>query len=214
MSDSASPPPETPVVFDTVVVNYFLAAGEVELLTQLFGQPLRVPRAVFDPDEEDSEREEAMSELRRGLHLHRRRVADKATAPELRDKSIRALPHFERLPGLFESVTIAVLDMDAAELRRYAEMRDPKLAATFGTVLGLGAGEAAMLAICENRKWVPATDDSDAITVAKRLLPGVRPLRIRAILRRAIDAGLIDLGAGRRLHQTMRELGFWDTGQL
>ena len=70
---SADESPER-TVFDTVVINYFLAVGQIETLIGLCGH-LLVPRAVFDPDEPDDLREEAMSELRRGRHLHRRRAS-------------------------------------------------------------------------------------------------------------------------------------------
>jgi hypothetical protein len=81
VSASTSRLPDPPTVFDTVVINYFLAAGELRLLAGLFGGSLMVPRAVFDPDEEDTGREEGLSELRRGLHLHRRRCEDDGAPP-------------------------------------------------------------------------------------------------------------------------------------
>src|SRR5271157_4384574 len=86
-------------VFDTVVINYFLGAGQIETLIAVCG-PLLVPRAVFDPDEPDDLREEAMSELRRGWHLHRRRASGSDIAPHLRARALSVLPHFARLPEL------------------------------------------------------------------------------------------------------------------
>ena len=214
MSANASPLPEQAVVLDTVVINYFLAAGELELLARLCGKPLAIPRSVFDPDEEDAGREEAMSELRRGLHLHRRRCEDEGTPPEVRARSERVLPEFERLPALVSSGVLQVVDLVDAETSLYAELRDAAKVRRFGLVVGLGPGEAAVLAICANRGWRPATDDTDAIRVAEHLLPGVKPLRIRALLRLAVDRRLVVLSQARVIHQTMRELGFWDTGGL
>ncbi len=209
-----APPPEPLVVFDTVVVNYFLAAGEIALLASLCGKPLQIPRSVFDPDEDDNGREEAMSELRRGLHLHRRRCEDEGAPPELRARSVRALPEFEVLPALVGSGVLQVVDLSDAETRLYAELRDAGAVRRFGRVVGLGPGEAAVLAICANRSWRPATDDTDAIRVAEHLLPDVKPLRIRGLLRLASDRGLVDVARARVIHGTMRELGFWDTGTL
>lgn len=214
VSGNASPQPDRPVVFDTVVINYFLAAGEIELLARLCGKPLAIPRSVFDPDEEDASREEGMSELRRGLHLHRRRCEDEGAPPEVRARSERALPEFERLPELTSSGVLRVVDLVDAETTLYAELRYAKGVRRFGLVVGLGPGEAAVLAICANRGWRPATDDNDAIRVADQLLPGIEPLRIRALLQLAVDRGLIDLPEARNIHQTMRDLGFWDTGTL
>lgn len=214
MSASVSPQPDQPVVFDTVVINYFLAAGEIELLAILCGKPIAIPRSVFDPDEDNAGREEGMSELRRGLHLHRRRCEDEGAPPELRVRSERALPEFERLPALLTSGILRVVDLVEAESMLYAELRDAAAVRHFGLVVGLGPGEAAVLAICTNRGWRPATDDTDAIRVAEQLLPGVRPLRIRALLKLAVERRLIDLAKARLIHQTMRDLGFWDKGTL
>ncbi len=209
-----APPPELPVVFDAVVVNYFLAAGEIRLLADLGGGSLLIPRVVFDPDESDGGREEAMSELRRGLHLHRRRCEDPGTPAEVRARSKQALPEFELLPGLVESGVLGVADLQDDELLLYAELREPAHVRRFGLLVGLGPGEAAMLTICVNRRWRPATDDNDAIRVAGQLLPGLRPLRIRALLKLAVERGNIDLPRARTIHKKMRELGFWDTGRL
>ena len=213
MSADASPP-ERQVVFDTVVINYFLAAGEIQLLAGLFGGSLLVPRAVFDPDEDDAGREEGMSELRRGLHLHRRRCEDAGGPLELRSRSERALPEFERLPDLVRRGGLQVVDLSDEELAVYARLRDGASMRRYGVLLGLGPGEAAVLAICSERGWLPATDDNDAIRVAERLIPGVKPLRIRELLRLAVDRGLIEMDRALAIHQTMRDLGFWDTGRL
>ena len=214
VSANASPPPDRPVVFDTVVVNYFLAAGEIQLLADLCGGSLAIPRSVFDPDESDAGREEVMSELRRGLHLHRRRCEDAGAPPEVRARSEQALPEFERLPELVRTGVLRVEDLLNDELGLYAELRDTAAVQRFGLIVGLGPGEAAVLAICASRGWRPATDDTDAIRVAEQLLPGVKPLRIRALLRSAVDRGIVDLSRARAIHKTMRDLGFWDAGRL
>jgi hypothetical protein len=213
VSANASPP-DLPVVFDTVVVNYFLAAGEIQLLAELCGDALAIPRSVFDPDETDSGREEVMSELRRGLHLHRRRCEDAGAPPEVRARSEQALPEFERLPELVRTGVLRVEDLLDDELELYAELRDTPSVRRFGLVVGLGPGEAAVLAICAGRGWRPATDDNDAIRVAEQLLPGVKPLRIRALLRHGVERGIVDMSRARAIHTKMRELGFWDVGRL
>jgi predicted nucleic acid-binding protein len=213
VSANASPP-DRRVVFDTVVVNYLFAAGEIQLLADLCGDALAIPRSVFDPDETDSGREEVMSELRRGLHLHRRRCEDAGAPPEVRARSEQALPEFERLPELVRTGVLRVEDLLDDELELYAELRDTSSVRRFGLVVGLGPGEAAVLAICAGRGWRPATDDNDAIRVAEQLLPGVKPLRIRALLRLGVERGIVDISRARAIHTKMRELGFWDTGRL
>lgn len=214
MSANAPPLPNQPVVFDTVTINYFLAAGEIQLLAGLFDGSLMVPRAVFDPDEDDAGREEAMSELRRGLHLHRRRCEDAGAPPELRARSERALPEFEGLPDLVQQGALRVVDLSDEELAVYARLRDAANVRPYGVLVGLGPGEASILAICSKRGWLPATDDNDGVRVAEQLLPGVKPLRIRALLHLAVDRGLVELDRARTIHETMRDLGFWDTGRL
>ena len=214
MSASTSRLPDQSTVFDTVVINYFLAAGEIQLLADLFDGSLMMPRAVFDPDEEDAGREEGLSELRRGLHLHRRRCEDDGAPPELRARSQRALPEFERLPEVTSRGVLQVVDLNDDELTVYAQLRDAAHVRRYRVLLGLGPGEAAVLAICSKRGWRPVLTDNDAVRVAEQLLPGVKPLRIRALLRLAVDRGTISLDGARAIHETMRNLGFWDAGRL
>ncbi|GIV01107.1 MAG: hypothetical protein KatS3mg014_2722 [Actinomycetota bacterium] len=42
-----------PAILDTVVLRYFLLVGRRDLLLALLGNPVQVPRVVFDPDEGD-----------------------------------------------------------------------------------------------------------------------------------------------------------------
>jgi hypothetical protein len=206
----ASASPDRPVVFDTVVINYFLAAGEIRLLAGLFGGALSIPRVVFDPDEADDGREEAMSELRRGLHLHRRRSQEPDSAPDVRARSIEVLPEYEKLPELATSGLLMVVDLSETELGLYARLRDNAHVRQYGRVAGLGPGEAAILSLCHSRAWCPATDDTDAIAVARVLLPGVTPLRIRSLLMLAVDQGAVDAARATAIHERMKSLGFWD----
>jgi len=163
-----------------------------------------------DPDEDDAGREEGKSELRRGLHLHRRRCEDSGAPPELRARSELALPQFEGLPYLVQAGALRVVDLSDEELHVYTHLRDAAYARRYGVLVGLGPGEAAVLAICSKRGWLPATDDNDAVRVAVQLLPGVKPLRIRALLQVAVDQDLVELDQARAIHETMRKLGFWD----
>lgn len=208
MSESALPF-EPDAVCDTVIVNYFLAVGEFELLRSVLGS-VQVPRAVFDPEEPEEIADEAASELRQGLRLHRRRSPDDGLADELRARSVRALPHFERLPELSRGGGLVVLEMSAQELATYAQLRSRDYVKQFSLLEGLGRGEAAALAIATTRSLDLATDDQDAIKLLAKLAPGLRVRRIRGLLMEAVERGLVAPTRAQSIHAAMRQAGFWD----
>jgi len=206
--------PDQPSICDTVVVNYFLASGQIALLARLLGG-IRVPAAVYDPAEEATTPENLRSELARGLLLHRDRVRDDTVPEYLRERSRLALPHFESLEGLAAAGTVEVIHLDAAELTTFAELRDATVVAEkYGLATGLGLGEASALAVSHHRDWIPVTDDGDAVKVAAVLVPAHRPLRIRALLALAAERGVIGLDEARVIHEHMKTLGFWDRGSI
>lgn len=207
-------PSERSVVCDTVVVNYFLAVGQLELLATMVGGAVQVPRAVFDPEEPADIADEAASELRRGLRLHRLRTQDEGVGGELRARSTRALPHFESLPGLCERGRLVALEMSSEELATYARLRDREYVRRFSLIEGLGRGEAATLAIATERILDVATDDQDAINVLAALAPELRVLRIRGLLVHAMQQRLIKRTEAQAIHSAMVEAGFWDRGTI
>ena len=207
-------PAEPDVVADTVVVNYFVAVGAFDLLATLLGGVVFVPRAVFDPDEPESVADAAVSELRAGLRFHRRRAGDDRTPLVLRQRSERALPQLETLPSLAASGRLVALDLSNEELRLFAQLRSVDYVRQFARVAGLGRGEAAALAITLTRGCRRATDDQDAIEVARGVNPELPIHRIRALLLRAVEVGLIARPRARELHRAMVEAGFWDRGAL
>jgi predicted nucleic acid-binding protein len=81
-------------------------------------------------------------------------------------------------------------------------------------VAGLGRGEAAALALAVNRGYGLATDDQDAIEVARGVRSELPIHRIRALLLRAVKTGLITKSRARELHSAMIEAGFWDRATL
>lgn len=202
------------VVSDTVVVNYFLAVGNFELLRQLLGGIVRVPSAVFDPEEPDTVADEAVSELRAGMRLHARRAFDDRIPAVLRARSIRALPHFHTLPSLAADGHVVALELTPEELGQFARLRSSDYVREFSLVAGLGRGEAAALAIALGRGWGLATDDEDAIKVARALDPNVSIHRIRALLLEAVEAAMISRQEAQELHSAMIEAGFWDRKRL
>src|SRR5207244_8053428 len=90
------------VVADTVVVNYFLAVGRIDLLVELVGGMVRVPKAVYDREDAGRQSEIGLSELEKGLRRHRLRAVDAELPPGQRERSRQALPHFEQLPELVD----------------------------------------------------------------------------------------------------------------
>jgi len=207
-------PAEPDVVADTVVVNYFVSAGAFDLLATLLGGVVFVPRAVFDPAEPESVADAAVSELRAGLRFHRRRANDDRTPLVLRQRSERALPHFETLPSLAASGRLVALDLSDDELRLFGRLRSVDYVRQFARVAGLGRGEAAALALAVNRGYGLATDDQDAIEVARGVRSELPIHRIRALLLRAVKTGLITKSRARELHSAMIEAGFWDRATL
>jgi hypothetical protein len=212
MSTATEFQPDQPSICDTVVVNYFLGAGQVGLLAMLLGV-VRVPEAVYNTAD-NALPEELRSELARGLLLHRRRVNDDSVPEYLRERSKAVLPNFETLPALVSEGTVVPVALTGDELRTFANLRDPDHVARYGLAAGLGPGEASALAISVGREWHLATDDNDAIKVAAHLTPSRRPLRIRALLMRAVDLELVSLAEARAIHGTMKGLGFWDSGTI
>ena len=214
MSESESPAEDGLIVADTVVLNYFVAVGEFELLRRLLGGRVHVPRAVFDPDEPDDIAEDAASELRRGLRLHRRRATDRGIGKELRERSAQALPHFERLAEHASRGEIVALELTLDEMRVYANLRDRQFVAQHGRIVGLGHGEAAALAIALKRDAGFATDDQDAIAVALGLRPTMGVHRIRGLLIRAIEENVIEKKRAQDIHAAIVQAGFWDRGTI
>jgi predicted nucleic acid-binding protein len=201
---------ESDVVADTVVVNYFVSVGAFDLLADILGGVVAVPRAVFDPDEPNDVADAAVSELRAGLRLHRRRAGDERIPAVLRQRSDRALPHLETLPALAASGRLVALELSDNELRLFAELRSVDYVQQFARVAGLGRGEAAALAIALTRGYRLATDDQDAIEVARAIDPDLPIHRIRALLLRAVERKLVIRSEAEALHEAMIDAGFWD----
>lgn len=204
------------VVVDTVVVNYFTTLGRFRLLARILGGVVQVPTAVYDPDDAEIEADEAaLSELERGRRRHHRVASDSDTDPVTRDRSKAALSNFDELADHATSGLLRVLRLTDKELRVYAELRDTaNLRARYGRAVALGRGEAACLAVAEARGLRLATDDGDCIRVAVSRDPSFSALRIRGLLRVAVEHGLIGLAEAQSIHLSMVAAGFWDTGRL
>lgn len=198
-----------PAVVDTVVLRYFLLVGRQDLLLALLGRPLMVPRVVFDPDEGDVP-EAAMSELIWSIRFQRGAAADPG---RLRAARARAATNAERLGAIFEMHArgeVKVVDLEADELELFAQLTSTNGAKELGLSFALQPGEAACVALAVKRGWVLATDDSDALTALECLDAGHAYERIRRLLQRGAEAGLVSEEEANDLHAEMRRLGFRD----
>lgn len=194
-------------VVDTVVLQYFLLVEEQELLLDLLDPPVGVPRIVYDPGDGASA-DTAVSELRRSIR-YEERLVDTSADPDRKAATERA----RRLRRVDQMIgnRIQVLDMTGPELDAFQGFTADEPDERFGLFAPLGAGEAACIAIALERGHVMATDDSDALRVLHQLRPGHPYERIRRLLMRAGEEGVISHDRGNDIHQRMRDVGFWDT---
>ena len=204
---------EQPSILDTVVLLYFLLVGQEALLTRLLGEPLRVPLAVYDPEErslppEALRHSDLLSEMRQAIRHYE--VAARAD-PE----SSELLARLRLVDSMHEQGKLEVVDLSADERILAARLQSRREAADFGLRVPLGPGEAACVAVAFARGWTVATDDNAALTALRTLSGPDYPYeRIRKLLVRAVDEGLITRAEAREIHDQMRRLGFWDSTHL
>lgn len=195
-------------VVDTVVAHYFLLAERFGLLMELLPDPVLIPRLVFDPDETDPTPETA-SELRRSV-FHEHRAAVQAADEEERNQALLNARNLSAIGGYIEGGLCQIADLTDEELQLYARLVSRAPSAEFSLVIGLGAGEAAAVAMAVARGPVLVTDDSAALRVLESLAAGHPYERVRKLLIRAADEERISREEANRIHRQMREHGFWD----
>lgn len=198
-------------VVDTVVLRYFLMVDEVELLLELLGDPIAVPRIVFDPDEPDELKEVGRSEIRRSIEYHRRVGGDAARDPDAQASAARSAHRLASISDLHRSGRVVVMDLTTAELSLLGRLTSRESCGDFGLRFPLDAGEAACLALAVTRNLALATDDGDALIALESSSAGHRYERIRRLLITAGERGLRTKAEANDLHREMRRLGFWDT---
>lgn len=205
----SSTPPNDSIV-DSVILHYFLLVDRLPLLTDLLGAPLRVPRIVYDPDEEPGTPPLAMSEMRRAVDFHQRRANDKSRPLEVRADYRKLAENLASVESLHRAGTIEIIDMTDDELRLYGSLTSAEHLDRFGLRFPLDAGEAACVAIAHERRWTIATDDGDALTALRSLSPRHPYERIRKLLVRAAQTALISEDEANSIHAEMTRRGFWD----
>jgi hypothetical protein len=198
-----------PAILDTVVLRYFLLVERTDLLSALLGNPLYVPRVVFDPDEAEAP-EAAKSEIGRSIWFQERVAQDRGRLKEARARAARNAQRLREIRRLHANGVIAVVDLTDEELRVFADLSSVEGARGLGLNLALGPGEAACLAVAVSRGWVLATDDQDALRALDRLARGHPYERIRRLLQRAVAEGLLAQDDANAVHGEMRRLGLWD----
>lgn len=199
-------------IIDTVVLLYFMLTRREQLLLRLLGSPLRVPLVVYDPEEEGLpipalQRAELLSEMRQAIRHYEIR-ARTSPADKARFERLRKIDDLHR-KGLLETVSLVDDEQQLA-----ADLQSREAIARFTVRTPLGAGEASCVAIAFRRGWTIATDDTDALTVLSELHGGgdFAFHRIRSLLIRAGNEGLVTRDESNRIHEEMRSEGFWDVG--
>ncbi len=98
--------------------------------------------------------------------------------------------------------------MELTELERYAELVSRNVQQRFRLAAKLGRGEAAVIAIAEEREWVAVIDDWEGRMVLQELSPSTRSITTRDFLRAAVFEQVIDTGAAGRIYRAMLEAGY------
>ncbi|MGI8793808.1 MAG: hypothetical protein ACR2H3_11645 [Acidimicrobiales bacterium] len=198
-------------VVDTVVLMYFLMVDEVELLFELLGEPIAVPRIVFDPDEPEELTDDGRSEIARSIQYHRRVSNDAARDSDTQANAARSADWLSSVNSLHERGRVTVLDLTTDELLLLGQLTSRESCGNFGLRFPLDSGEAACLALAVTRNLALATDDGDALTALESYSAGHRYERIRRLLTTAGENGLRTRSEANEIHKEMRRLGFWDT---
>jgi hypothetical protein len=198
-------------IVDTVVLRYFLLVDRTELLLNLLGSPLGMPRVVYDAEEGDVPAN-AMSEMTRAIYDHRRRWEDQLQPDDVRAAANKRMQRIHAIHSLNGIGHVQVFDMTDEERATFGRLTSPRGAASADLMFPLAAGEAATVAIAIHRDMTCATDDSDALHALEVLKPGHPYERIRRLLERAAREGLITRAEATHIHLDMRGAGFWDRG--
>ncbi len=198
-------------VIDTVVLRYFLLVDRTELLLNLLGSPLGLPRVVYDPDE-GAVPPQALSEMTRAIYDLTRRWEDRTQPDDVRAGANKHMQRLHAVHSLHSLGHIEVIDMTDGERMTFARLTSRRGVVAAGLVFPLASGEAASVAIALGRNIPCATDDSDALHALEVLRPGHPYERIRKLLQRGAQDQLITRDEANVIHSDMRRAGFWDHG--
>lgn len=183
------------LVADSTALRHFTLTGHVGVLVPLMGGRIRVPREVFDPDEQPDAI--VWSEIGNTLrHVEGMRY-------EHDDKA----EHVQRLRGLRTNASIEIVDLTEDELVEAARLSGRDFARQMG-ITRLGKGEAAVMSVATNRRWSPVIDDGVARRVFETLEPGLEVYTCQTLLR--MGTGVVRLPSGDELTSPEAEIIYRD----
>jgi len=186
-----------PVVCNTTPVRYFALVGQFDILVQVFGGEVRVPRQVIDPDEDPDGIESLVSEIAGSERYWAKRSVD----PD-------AMQNWDRLRKLRSRDDIRIVDLEDDELGAFSELISPRYTKSVGLAGPLGQGEAAVIAIAESRGWTAAMDDALARETLLRRSPGTKVLTTWQLLRGAVAQGVLDSPGAQLIYDDMLAKGY------
>jgi predicted nucleic acid-binding protein len=196
-------------VVDTVILLYFLLAGEADLLLDTTGSPVGTPRIVYDPDEAGIPAT-TRSEITRSIAYHELAATDSARDTAARDLAAANTKRLRVVTELHRAGHFEVMDLTSTELEIFGKLASQNGCATYGLRFPLGYGEAACLAIALARSLPLATDDRDALRALHHVSTNHPYLRTRKLLILAAEREKISQAQANAVHQHMTSLGFWD----
>jgi predicted nucleic acid-binding protein len=195
---STSRPQRERIVCNTTPVRYFALVGRIDLLVDVCGGRLTVPRVVFDPDEDP--------DLRPTSLLSEIGQSERYWAA--RSHAVDALEIMTRLRSLRGRTDIEAVDLDEEELVILAEVSSRRFARDLGLVAPLGRGEAAVIAIAENRGWSAVIDDRAGRDSLALRAPGVEVVTTRELLRASALDGPISSSEAEQIYGEMLARGY------
>lgn len=196
-------------VLDTVILRYFLFVDRLDLLLELLGRPLAVPRIIYDPEEDDPP-DLAACEFTRSIRYQRQASTDPARDAAAQAIAAANATALEQIHDVYARGDLVVVDLDAEERRVMSGLTSPSGCAAFGLILPLDPGEAACIAVAVGRGLCLATDDGDALKALSSIDKSLAYERIRRLLISAAEKGLVSPTETNAIHRQMTDRGFRD----
>jgi len=204
LTTSASPPDL--IICNTTPVRHYALVGQFDLLVSTMGGRVLVPRQVLDLDDDPDglSPTSLLSEIGRSERYWAARSGDQ-----------EGMERWNRLRALRPRTDIEVVDLEDAEVGIFAEVSSGGFARSLGLAAPLGAGEAAVIAIAETRRWDAALDDFAARTVLRHRNPGIQIRTSRDLLRQAVVArSLLDSAEAQSVYGDMLVEGYKGPARL
>lgn len=169
--------------------------GQFDLLVEILGGTVTVPRHVFDPDEDPDGVAALLSEIGRTERYFAKRADD--------------VEGWSRIRALRQREDMLVTDLDEDELGLFAELQSRDFTHELG-LAALGPGEAAVIAIAVNRGWAAVLDDAAARSALNFKNPGSKVATSRELLRSAAVSDDVNLTSeeAEAIYLEMRSRGY------